>query len=180
MPANIEIKARLSDPPRVHRAVAAIGHEQRLIHQTDTFFVTARGRLKLRQFAPDDGELIYYERSDAPGPTESRYCISKTADPARLCAVLSAALGVAGVVRKVRHLYLVGQSRIHLDEVEGLGNFIELEVVLREGQSRQDGVEVAQALMARLGIGKHDLIDVAYVDLLHERVAKKRSYDNRR
>jgi predicted adenylyl cyclase CyaB len=173
MPANIEIKAKVNDPQRVQRLVASIGLEQWLNRQTDTFFTTARGRLKLRQIAPDDGELIYYERSDAPGPTESRYCICKTADPAGLCTVMSAALGVAGVVRKLRHLYLVGQTRIHLDDVEGLGHFIELEVVLRQRQSRREGIEVAQALMARLGISEHDLIDVAYVDLLHEQDANQ-------
>ena len=83
-----------------------------------------------------------------------------------LKAVLSAALGVRGVVRKQRTLYQVGETRIHLDEVENLGSFLELEVMLSPGQSEEQGVNIAADLMARLGIEESDLVNVAYIDLL--------------
>jgi predicted adenylyl cyclase CyaB len=83
-----------------------------------------------------------------------------------LKALLALALGTSSVVRKVRTLYLHGQTRIHLDEVEGLGDFVELEVVLQEGQSEADGQAIARRLMRRLGIQPADLVEGAYMDLL--------------
>ena len=80
--------------------------------------------------------------------------------------VLSRALGVRGVVRKERLLYIVGQTRVHLDNVAGLGSFVELEVVLRQGQSDAEGQMVARDLMAILDICEEDLLDRAYVDML--------------
>ena len=69
---------------------------------------------------------------------------------------------------KTRYLYLVGQTRIHLDDVEGLGQFMELEVVLEEGQSDADGQRIAEVLMSALGVESEDLIDGAYMDLLEK------------
>ncbi|XP_077196688.1 uncharacterized protein LOC143838755 isoform X2 [Paroedura picta] len=86
-------------------------------------------------------------------------------------AVLSQALGVRGVVKKERRVYQVGQTRVHLDRVEGLGDFMELEVVLEEHQSPQEGALVAQQLMAELGIDPEDLLPGAYLDLLGEEAA---------
>ena len=79
---------------------------------------------------------------------------------------MSLALGVRGVVRKKRTLYLVGQTRVHLDEVEGLGDFMELEVVLHPGQSDAEGQVIARDLMTRLGVAEKDLLEGAYMDLL--------------
>jgi len=82
--------------------------------------------------APDKGELIYYERADQEGPKHSEYHLARTHDPENLKTVLSMAFGIRGVVVKSRYLFMVGQTRIHLDDVEGLGQFIELEVVLED------------------------------------------------
>ncbi|XP_050179697.1 uncharacterized protein LOC126644408 [Myiozetetes cayanensis] len=151
------------------------GHAQgtaqgQLLVQADTFFRVPRGRLKLRrtQVKGEDGrgELIFYERPDTAGPKLSSFTITPTADPDGLEAVLAQALGVLGVVRKERLLYLVGQTRLHLDRVEGLGDFLELEVVLRQEQSVQDGEHVARELLRALGVGEDDLISGAYLDLL--------------
>ncbi len=81
-------------------------------------------------------------------------------------SALSVALGVRGVVRKTRTLYLVGQTRIHLDEVAGLGDFMELEVVLHPGQTDEEGQAIARDLMTRLGVEEKDLLEGAYMDLL--------------
>ncbi len=80
--------------------------------------------------------------------------------------MLELACGIRGVVRKTRYLYLVGQTRVHLDDVEGLGQFMELEVVLREGQSDAEGQAIAEELMTRLGVERGDLLEGAYMDLL--------------
>jgi predicted adenylyl cyclase CyaB len=83
-----------------------------------------------------------------------------------LLEILTATLGGAGTVKKTRVLYLVGQTRIHIDQVEGLGDFLELEVVLRPEQTDAEGKTIAAALLSEFGIDKGQLIGEAYVDLL--------------
>ena len=169
MARNIEIKARVADlaPIDTHaRNIATSGPVE--IEQDDTFFACARGRLKLRQFDEGRGELIHYFRPDESGPKLSDYVISPTSSPAALRHALSRALGIIGRVRKHRRLYIAGQTRIHLDTVEGLGRFVELEVVLAGDESTQRGEAVAQELMASLGIKQTQLVEGAYVDLLTE------------
>jgi len=164
---NVEIKARIADLEAVERRAAALaGGGPRDLIQDDTFFHCDRGRLKLRQFAADRGELIHYHRPDQEGPRLSRFTIVPTAAPAALCALLADALGVAGRVRKRRRLYLAGRTRIHLDRVEGLGEFVELEVVLAAGDTVADGEAEARRIMQALGIDAGDLVRGAYVDLL--------------
>ena len=167
MPANIEIKARVGNPARINALAGALARTpSQLMVQEDTFFVVPRGRLKLRKLSSTSAELIYYEREDGPGPKESRYSIFLTSEPDSLKAVLGMSLEVRGVVRKTRTLYLVEQTRIHLDEVEGLGSFVELEVVLQPNQSHADGVRIARELMAKLEIQDSELVEQAYIDLL--------------
>ena len=167
MARNIEIKARLTDlPTTLALARQVAGSEPELIAQDDTFFTSAQGRLKLRAFDDGRGELIYYERPDQPGPKTSFYVRSPTASPDTLREALTLAHGQIGRVRKLRTLLIAGRTRIHLDRVEGLGDFMELEVVLADDDPLQAGVDEAHALMARLGIAPAQLIDVAYLDLL--------------
>ncbi|HUF37404.1 MAG TPA: class IV adenylate cyclase [Anaerolineales bacterium] len=167
MATNIEIKARLRDPDRTTRLAEDLaGAPPEVIEQEDTFFRTPAGRLKMRVFASGEGELIHYERPDSEGPKASHYRIFRTAEPERLRTLLEAALGIRGIVRKSRRLYLTGQTRIHLDRVEGLGEFVELEVVLEEGQDPAEGVRIAEEMMGRLGIGDADLVEGAYIDLM--------------
>ena len=167
MARNIEIKARLIDlPATLALARQVAGSEPELIAQDDTFFTSAQGRLKLRAFDDGRGELIYYERPDQAGPKTSFYVRSPTASPDTLREALTLAHGQIGRVRKLRTLLIAGRTRIHLDRVEGLGDFMELEVVLADDDPLQAGVDEAHALMARLGIAPAQLIDVAYLDLL--------------
>jgi len=167
MPRNVEIKALLRDPARTRALAQAIAdREPVVLSQRDVFFPCAAGRLKLRHLGPTKGQLIFYQRADDAGPKTSTYRIAETDSPADLEAVLAAAHGVRAVVSKTRTLLMAGRTRIHLDEVEGLGDFLELEVVLEEGESEAAGIAEAEALLQRLGIAEGDLIDRAYVDLL--------------
>ncbi|KNZ31829.1 MAG: adenylate cyclase [Methylibium sp. NZG] len=167
MPRNIEIKARVADLPALQARVAALAqHGPELIEQDDTFFHCTHGRLKLRAFADGRGELIAYERPDATGPKTSSYLITPTADPDALRATLARSLGEVGRVRKQRVLFLVGRTRIHLDRVEGLGEFLELEVVLRDGEDDRAGVDEAHSLLKQLGVPACELQSGAYIDLL--------------
>ncbi len=135
MPSNIEIKARVADPARKRTLAERLAlSPPTVLHQQDTFFPCANGRLKLRQLSDSHGELIAYHRADVSGTKQSDYLIYPTTTPAALRAALASALGIGVVVTKTRRLFLVGQTRIHLDEVENLGSFLELEVVLADGQ----------------------------------------------
>jgi len=176
MPSNIEIKARLDDAAAVEaRARALCGAPAARLDQVDTFYPCAEGRLKLRTLAGGDGdhaangphgELIHYLRDDRDGPKRSDYRIARIARPDELRAVLDAACGALLTVRKRRHLYRHGRTRIHLDRVESLGDFLELEVVLEPGENPAAGNAEAQALMAELGIAPEQLVAGAYADLL--------------
>ena len=168
MPANIEIKARLDSVDAVlprARALADDEHAQ-LIHQDDTFFSVPHGRLKLRVFADGTGELIHDRRADTEGPKVSDYVIATVAEPDALREALARACGLQGRVRKERLLLLSGQTRVHLDRVQGLGDFLELEVVLNPGQNEADGQAVALRLMAALEVPESALVAGAYLDLL--------------
>jgi predicted adenylyl cyclase CyaB len=166
---NVEIKARVADLDAVEakaRAIATSGPED--IAQDDTFFRCTDGRLKLRVLAPGQGQLIHYSRADEAGPKVSDYVISPTASPDTLREALARAHGILGRVVKHRRLYLAGQTRVHLDRVEGLGSFVELEVVLDDSQSPEDGQAIARDVMARLGIAPAQLVTGAYLDLLEK------------
>jgi predicted adenylyl cyclase CyaB len=169
MPANIEIKARIRDFAGIQsRAERLSDRPLEVIPQEDVFFHAEKGRLKLRILAPDRGQLIYYTRPDREGPKRSEYHIAHTPEPENLKRVLGLAYGIRGVVRKTRYLYLVGQTRVHLDDVEGLGQFMELEVVLREEQGDAEGQKIAEDLMSSLGVERSDLLEGAYMDLLEK------------
>jgi predicted adenylyl cyclase CyaB len=166
LPSNIEIKARARNFDDIKsRAEKLSDTPVSVIAQEDIFFHTPQGRLKLR-ILRDHAELIYYTRPDQEGPKRSDYHITRSDDPKNLKCVLELAYGVRGVVKKTRYLYLVGQTRLHLDDVEGLGQFMELEVVMQEGQSDAEGQKIAEDLMSTLGVERTDLIDGAYMDLL--------------
>jgi adenylate cyclase class IV len=167
MPRNIEIKARVADRAALEqRAVALADQGAVQIFQDDTFFICPEGRLKLRDFGDGKAELIFYTRADQHGPKTSFYRIAPSNDPAALRETLGLALGERGRVVKQRTLYLAGRTRIHLDRVEGLGDFMELEVVLAEGEDEADGRREADQLMNKLGIAPEQLIEGAYLDLL--------------
>ncbi|XP_076832581.1 uncharacterized protein LOC143477734 [Brachyhypopomus gauderio] len=167
MPSNVEIKATVRDRKYLtQRAQELSGSDGTVVQQMDTFFKVGRGRLKLRDFLDGSGQLIFYERPDMDGPKLSNYSISPTNDPRGLGRVLSDALGQLGQVKKERRLYMVGQTRVHVDCVDGLGDFMELEVVMKENQTTEEGVTIAHQLMQDLGVKNEDLIDGAYMDLL--------------
>jgi len=167
MKRNVEIKARVRDVEDfARRASRLAGAGPEILEQRDIFFTAPRGRLKLRRQDAGRGELIFYERGDAQGPKTSGYTLVRTDDPDGLESALAGALGVRGEVRKTRRLYMAGRTRIHLDEVADLGDFMELEVVLEDDEAEADGAAEARSLMAELGVDEADLVAAAYMDLL--------------
>jgi adenylate cyclase class IV len=167
MARNVEIKAFAPNfTELMNKAKSLKADEPETIEQTDVFFKTDRGRLKLRFLSPTRGELIFYERADQAGPKMSVYSIYVTGNPLDLRAVLSATYGEDVTVEKVRTLFLIGKTRVHLDDVRHLGQFVELEVVLENGQAAEEGIAEVHRLMDKLGIRQENLIDGAYADLL--------------
>ncbi|TWC69522.1 class IV adenylate cyclase [Herbaspirillum sp. SJZ099] len=167
MSRNVEIKARMPGIQAILHKVKGIADQGPIeIAQDDTFFRCDAGRLKLRQFSADKGELIFYRRANQAGPKESFFVRTATAEPAVLREALSLAYGESGRVIKQRTLFHAGRTRIHLDRVQGLGEFVELEVVLSDGDAIEDGIREAEDIMQKLGIEPAQLIESAYVDLL--------------
>ncbi len=164
---NVEIKATVSDMVRIKERVekcADTGPE--VLEQTDIFFTVQEGRLKLREVPDRKAQLIAYKRASCAGPKACEYHIHETDTPEQLTKTLGLVPGIRGVVKKRRLLYFVGRTRIHLDQVEGLGDFVELEVVLQEHESREQGMKVARDIMKNIGIREEDLVECAYIDLI--------------
>ncbi|XP_055950526.1 uncharacterized protein LOC129984628 [Argiope bruennichi] len=170
MSRNVEIKAKIDDLKGfLKRAALTSGKLEAILHQVDTYFKVPNGRLKLRQIQNEKSELIFYDRPDTEGPKLSNYykqVFQNFEEAEGLKKVLESSLGLVGIVSKRRHLFMYGQTRIHVDDVKNLGHFMELEVVLEEGESLEYGEKIAQDLMTKLGVQKEDLLSGSYINLL--------------
>ncbi|MFH0794066.1 MAG: class IV adenylate cyclase [bacterium] len=167
MAANIELKARCGDLNDAQSKCEALGaHFAAVLRQTDTYFRVATGRLKLRQIEGQEAELIGYQRDNHTDARASEYLVAPQTDPSACHAALGKSLGILCVVRKERRLYLWENVRIHLDRVEGLGEFIEFEAVVSDENSREDGFKKIAFLRDHFSIRDQDLVSTSYSDLL--------------
>jgi len=161
---NLEFKARLGDLATARRHALALGAtEGAVLAQVDTYFRAVSGRLKLREINGTVAELIAYDRPEGDAHRWSRYRRVAVGDPAGMKAALSDAMGLRGIVAKTRHLYLWNDCRIHLDEVEQLGTFLEFEVI-SQGDEAFDRDRMA-SLMSAFELGEADGILASYSDL---------------
>jgi predicted adenylyl cyclase CyaB len=169
---NLELKAAYADLAHAEQIAvqsgAAPGGD---LHQIDTYFHVAEGRLKLREINGAGGELIFYRRPEADATRFSEYYTAPVADCHAMGKVLELSLGVRKRVEKERRLYLYQGARIHLDIVVKLGTFIEFEVPVHPGEPTED--EAARRLMDKLmgayGIRASDAIRASYSELLDGR-----------
>ncbi|XP_037966394.2 uncharacterized protein LOC119691909 isoform X1 [Plutella xylostella] len=172
---NVEIKAKVHDIDGIIKSATELsGGPGSVINQDDTFYNVTSGRLKMRFYGDSAATLVRYDREDTEGPKLSDYELlhfaategekAKTLDD-----MLKKCLGVRGRVVKERKLFMVGQTRVHIDTVKGLGHFMELEVVLRPEQTAAEGEDIARDLQLKLGVKDRDLIQCAYVDLLDKK-----------
>jgi homotetrameric cytidine deaminase len=162
---NVELKARDADPRRtLERALALGASDEGALRQRDTYFRPARGRLKLREEEPGAAHLVAYTRPDGEAARTSEYRLAPVADADAAREALDAALGTLVVVDKRRRLLLWEGVRIHLDEVEGLGAFVELEAVAEAESDLTREHELVARLTDELGLGER--VAVSYSDLL--------------
>jgi len=166
MPVNIEIKARAEDWPAQLKAGRVLADRTELLSQNDVFFNCANGSLKLRRQRGAGDYLVFYRRSGVKGAKPSSYTLVPVVDAAAVRRSLSQLLGVTKTVIKKRLVCFAGRTRIHFDEVKGLGRFIELEVGLKPGESPARGRAEAARLMRALGIRRSALLACAYADML--------------
>lgn len=163
---DVEIKVRPHDWERVHRVLARLGARDAGVEtQHDIFYRCSSGRLKLRSSSRDGDMLIAYARADAAGLRASDYHLAPIEDRPALLRALDATLGRLGEVRKRRHLFWLDNIRVHLDEVEGLGRFLEIEAQVDDAHPEHACREAAAALLEAFGVRPEDRLSVAYVDL---------------
>jgi adenylate cyclase, class 2 len=164
---NVEIKARCHQPHMVREyLVAHSAVFKGTDEQTDTYFNVQQGRLKLRE-GNIENNLIYYERTNQAGPKNSQFRLVKIEDAKGLKEALTSSIGIKVVVKKRREIYYISNVKFHIDEVPGLGSFMEIEAgnILAD-LSQEQLNEQCDFYMKELKIGPEDLIEVSYSDML--------------
>ncbi|CAJ0607713.1 unnamed protein product [Cylicocyclus nassatus] len=174
MSRNVEIKAKVRDVDKIVALARELtGKEPTLLKQHDIFYKSPQGRLKMRTVEENGKvrtELIWYDRPDKAGPKLCNY--NKFEVPSEVLGgiqeTLRCSMGIKGEVKKLRTLFMFDRTRIHIDKVEGLGNFMELEVCLHDGESVADGERIADDIRQKLDVKNEDLLEGAYMDMLDE------------
>jgi adenylate cyclase class 2 len=163
---NIEIKARAPSLDAARQTCRQIADFSATERQTDTYFRCSRGRLKLREREGLPPQLVGYARPDSLTPRASNYWLVPVAEPALLKAALTATLGVLVTVEKEREVFLYQNVRIHLDRVQGLGDYIEFEAVLSPADDEGQAATLVSELAQQLGIEPAHRVENSYSDLL--------------
>jgi adenylate cyclase class 2 len=168
---NIEIKAKCFHPEKVEAFL--LSNHARFVgldHQKDTYFHVPAGRLKLRQ-GNIENSLIFYNRPNQEGPKQSDFSLSKISDGSATEQVLEKALGVKVIVDKFRKIFFIDNVKFHLDEVPGLGSFVEIEAGNINDPSKTIDMlrEQCSYYMAAFEIAESDLIHHSYSDMILEK-----------
>jgi len=168
--SNVELKARIDDPLEAQEICRALGAEDHgEIKQVDTYFTLGRHRLKLREMSDGQSQLIGYSRPDTPEARKSQYRMAPVKAAKTVKSLLSRQWGVKAIVRKTRHLFIwQDRVRIHIDAVQGLGDFLEFEAIVDEENGYDE--PAARLDVARLqhdfALQPSDLIDSSYSNLI--------------
>jgi predicted adenylyl cyclase CyaB len=164
---NIELKAQCADLGRAEAVCRDLGARRAWTrHQVDTYFDVPDGRLKLRVESPGGATLISYQREDTARPRECVYSLTHIDDPQDVLTSLVAKHGVRVRVCKTRTLYLLGHLRIHLDDVDDLGTFIEFEAVMAPEDRDTDVHRRLGQLLSQFAVSREHILGASYADLL--------------
>lgn len=164
---NVEIKARCREPEFIRNYLLSHNAELKgTDEQTDTYFTVPNGRLKLRE-GNIENNLIYYERTNQAGPKSSHFHLVKVEDASGLKEVLTKSIGIKVVVKKNREIYYIKNVKFHIDEVPGLGSFVEIEAGnILANLSGDELKEQCDFYLKEFKISPEDLVDVSYSDML--------------
>ncbi|MFT5749236.1 MAG: adenylate cyclase class 2 [Ancylomarina sp.] len=167
MPINIEIKAHCHDLNKVRDILISKNAESKgMDHQTDTYFNSNKGRLKLRE-GNIENNLIHYERENTEGSKESKFTLYKTEQNSSLKEILGVALGNKCTVEKDREIYFIENVKFHLDTVKDLGTFIEIEASNKDNDLTKDKLqEQCNFYIKLLQINLKDFISDSYSDMI--------------
>ena len=165
---NVEIKAKCKNPDKVRDILNAEGADYKgLDKQTDTYFHCENGRLKLRE-GNIENSLIFYKRQNQAGPKVSEVSISKIATDHQIKDVLTKAYGVFIEVKKDREIYFIDNIKFHIDHLQDLGDFVEIEAIDSTGQlTKEELEEQCKHFLTLFDINPEDLITNSYSDLLN-------------
>ncbi|MEK6987620.1 MAG: class IV adenylate cyclase [Candidatus Thermoplasmatota archaeon] len=162
----VELKARYEDLGKARALLRGAEHVG-TFRQVDSYFSLGERRLKLRSVeGRKDGQLVYYERPDQGGVKESRVLLADLPDATTVLEILKLTFPLQAEVRKTREIYRLQGVQIHLDEVRGLGRFIEFEKTLASEAEREEGRRALENLRAYFQIPPEDLMASSYSDLL--------------
>jgi predicted adenylyl cyclase CyaB len=174
MPVNIEIKAHLNDPKSALFIADRLDVQSKdILHQSDTYFECIKGRVKLRETSGKEAELIYYDRDETDDIRRSDYEVYKIPRHSNFGAIWKKVMYIKNVVSKRRHLFVYQGNRIHIDEVDKLGWFIEFEVPVSSDKTQAD--RMMDNLLGIFHIQKKDIIKCSYLDLLSNKEEDERS-----
>jgi predicted adenylyl cyclase CyaB len=164
---NVEIKARTSNAIGIRKILQDNNADFRGIdHQTDTYFNVPNGRLKLRQ-GNIENTLIQYERANFAGPKTSNFNVMPVADGPALKEILKDSLGIKVVVDKQREIYFIGNVKFHLDQLQSLGSFVEIEASNKYADLDAAALNAQCNYYIQLfGIATGDMVTHSYSDLL--------------
>ena len=163
---NLELKSKYANMEKLHRLMFELGAEyQKTMRQIDTYFAVPKGRLKLREIDGETAQLVYYERADESASRYSNYSIVEITDAPGFKQMMTDALGVKAIVDKMRELWIYGNTRIHIDDVNGLGHFVELETVIIN-QTEAEAQAEHHFVKHALEINDAQIVPVSYSDLI--------------
>lgn len=164
---NIEIKAKSNNQDAIREILKSKNANFKGVdHQIDTYFKVNNGRLKLRE-GKIENHLIHYQRENKEGPKQSDVTLFKSNPKSSLKEILTKALGILVVVNKKREIYFIDNVKFHIDVVEDLGTFVEIEAIGNNGTIGKDKLlEQCQFFLDLFKISQEDLVSVSYSDLL--------------
>jgi predicted adenylyl cyclase CyaB len=166
---NVEIKSRCKNQNEIEKILNDLGAVYKGVdHQVDTYFLSKKGRLKLRQGSIENS-LIYYDRSNKAESRESFILLEKLPKETNLLGILTESVGVKIVVDKLRKIFFIDNVKFHVDEVQGLGQFVEIEAICTDGTKNNDDLKIqCNHYIAELKLQKKDFVELSYSDMVNE------------
>jgi predicted adenylyl cyclase CyaB len=171
---NVEIKSRCKSLYEIEQTLLNLGADFKGVdHQIDTYFDARKGRLKLRH-GNIENSLIFYDRSNSAKSRESHILLEKLGTESNLLGILSESIGIKIVVDKKRKIFFIENVKFHVDEVENLGHFVEIEAICIDGSKNIEELKVqCDHYISVLKLKEKDFVELSYSDMVNENFHSK-------